>query len=388
MPINIKNGGTWSNGTPFIKNSGSWSTAKQVFAKVGGVWQTVYTSAISDNFDRDNSSTLGTVPDTDYAWNDTRGLWQISSSAAYSPSLESAYPIADIEFSTQNVMIQATINATGTSQSSGKYGGGIAFWIVDSENWWGAYNDTVRTGTTTYSCASTYNGKTLTSQVGTTCNYDYSATATTTSTCTGSTIAIAGLSNAGTSSCAGTGSSGPSCWSGSQIGTYTTSCGPCCAPGSGTRCPSGTTYYDGYGRCYNNVSSAGYSTSTSYSCPSGGTLSGTTCLLNTTATGTTTYSYSHKLKLINAINNSIAVVNTYTINDNVWIPANIKATISNNTITFNAYANDDNTGSSWNQVYTAISPNKGTKHGLLLAPKGDENVTQATSLDNFSLSAV
>ena len=387
MPINIKNGGSWSNSTPFIKNSGSWSPAKQVFAKVNGVWQTVYTSAISDNFNRADSATLGIVPETDYSWTDTRGLWQISGSAAYSSSLESSYPMADIDFNTQSVIVQARINPTGTSQSSGKYGGGIAFWIIDSQNWWGAYNDVAVTGTTNYTCASTYNGKSLTSQVGQTCNYDYSATASTTSTCAGSTTPIAGLSNAGTTNCSGTGQSGPSCWSGSRIGGYNTSCCPCCANTS-QRCPSGTTYYDGYGNCYSNVSAAGYNTSTSYSCPSGGTLSGTTCLLNTSATGTTTYSYSHKLKLINSINNSIAVVNTYTINDNSWIPANIRASISNNTITFNAYANDDNTGSSWTQSYTAVNPNKGTRHGLLLGPKGEATVTQATALDNFSLSAV
>jgi hypothetical protein len=53
-----------------------------------------------------------------------------------------------------------------------------------------------------------------------------------------------------------------------------------------------------------------------------------------------------------------------------------------------AYANDDNTGSSWIQAYTATGPNKGTRHGLVLGPKSDATVTQATSLDNFTLSAV
>ena len=61
---------------------------------------------------------------------------------------------------------------------------------------------------------------------------------------------------------------------------------------------------------------------------------------------------------------------------------------SNNTITLRAYANDDNTGSSWVQTYTATTPTKGTRHGLVLGPKSDATVTQATSLDNFTLSAV
>jgi hypothetical protein len=110
--------------------------------------------------------------------------------------------------------------------------------------------------------------------------------------------------------------------------------------------------------------------------------------MNNSATESTTYSYSHRVKLINSIAGSIATINTYTVNDNTWIPANISVSTSNNTITLNAYQNDDNTGSSWNQVYTASSPNRGTKHGLIVAPKSDAIVSQATELDNFTLSAV
>lgn len=402
MPISIKTSGSWSNSTPYIKTTGSWSPAKQVFAKVNGTWQTVYTSAISDNFNRADSATLGVVPDSDYAWNDRRGLWQISGSAAYSSSLESSYPIADVDFSTQNVVIQATINPSATSQSSGKYGGGIAFWIVDSDNWWGAYNDVTVTTNTTYSCASTYNGKSLTSQVGTTCNYDYSATSTTTyetncSHLSGSFYSRPSFARVVSGSFAEIRYN--VCLSTSARGTYVASPGYCNTSGGSSAPATGKVgYYAAEGSggyCYPESSwnsMPGYQqsnpTGTSYTCPSGGSLSGTTCLMSTSATGTTTSTYAHKLKLINSINSSIATVNTYNINDNTWVPANIKATINNNSITFNAYANDDNTGSSWTQSYTATSPNRGTKHGLLLAPKGDSAVTQATALDNFSLSAV
>jgi len=147
-----------------------------------------------------------------------------------------------------------------------------------------------------------------------------------------------------------------------------TTCGPCCSTTT-KRCPAGTTFYDGYGNCYSNVTLRSTSPVTSYSCPSGGTLNGQTCNMSNTASETTTYSYSQKIKLINSINNSVAVVNTYTVNDNVWIPANIQVTTSNNTVTLRAYANDDNTGSSWVQTYNATNPNKGTKHGLVLGSK-------------------
>lgn len=386
MPINGKVNGSWVNGTPLVKTSNAWSPAKQVFAKVNGVWQTVYTSSISDNFNREDSASLGLVPDTDYTWSQIDGTWSILSNKAYSSTSASEYPLAAVEFNSQNVAIGTTINATGTSQASGNYGAGIAFWVVDSANWWGAYNDVTRTGTVTYTCASTYNGQPLVGQNGSVCTYDYSATATTTYVCNYNTTNIAGLSNAGTSSCSGNGQ-GSSCWSGTRVGGYNTSCGPCCATTS-QRCPAGTTFYDGYGNCYGSVTLRSTSPSTSYSCPSGGTLNGQTCNMSNTASETTTYSYSQKVKLINSINNSVAVVNTYTVNDNVWIPANIQVTTSNNTVTLRAYANDDNTGSSWVQTYNATSPNKGTKHGLVLGPKSDSNVTQATSLDNFTMSAV
>ncbi len=397
MPINAKNNGSWSNGTPFIKTSNSWTTAKQVFAKVNGTWQTVYTSSISDNFDRANSASLGNVPDTDYTWTQTDGSWSINTNKVESATSAASYPMIDVDFSTQNVQIGTTINPTGTSQASGKYGAGIAFWIVDATNWWAAYNDVILTGTTTYTCASTFNGQALQSGQGTpTCVYDYAATAT---------------SIPGSTSCSN-GGTGPrdfirlnSCTSSSYIasgvcitaggsGSYNQSFGPCGSQGKlgGTgACNVGTVAYDGYGNCYSSTSYIPAVTSpptTSYSCPNGGTLSGTTCLLSNSATTGTSYSYSQKIKLINSVNNSVATINTYTVNDNTWIPANISVSTSGNTVTLRAYANDDNTGSSWVQNYVATNPNRGTRHGLMLGPRGDSNVSQATSLDNFTLSAV
>jgi hypothetical protein len=391
MPINAKIGGSWSNGTPFIKTSNSWSTAKQVFAKVNGTWQTVYTSSISDNFNRANSSDLGNVPDTDTVWTKRSGSWSISNNKVATSTSAANHPFIDVEFSTQNVLVGANINATGTSQASGKYGAGIAFWIVDSANWWAAYNDVVTTGTIVYTCASTFNGKPLQSGQGTaTCVYDYAATATTTpgsEFCSSGTGPVASFARYNTSTGTTDQVKYNVCITASQVGGRVT---------SPLSCPtySGFKFYRPIGSgndCYTSFDSISPSTTsptTTYSCPSGGTLSGTTCLMNNSATQSTTYSYSHKVKLINSIAGSIATINTYTVNDNTWIPANISVSTSNNTITLNAYQNDDNTGSSWNQVYTASSPNRGTKHGLIVAPKSDAIVSQATELDNFTLSAV
>jgi hypothetical protein len=391
MPINAKINGSWSNGTPFIKTSSSWTTAKQVFAKVNGTWQTVYTSSISDNFDRANSASLGNVPDTDYTWTQTDGSWSINTNRVESVTSPASYPMIDIDFSTQNVAIGANINATGTSQASGKYGAGIAFWIVDATNWWAAYNDVVLTGTTTYTCASTFNGKPLQSGQGTaTCVYDYAATATTTP---GSEFCSSGVGPV-SSFARYNGSTTDQvkynvCITATRDNNPASSTSPL-----GCRSFGGFKYYrpiGGTNECYQSFNTIGTSSNpptTTYSCPDGGTLSGTTCLMSNSATTGTTYSYSQKVKLINSINNSVAVVNTYTVNDNTWIPANISVSTSGNTITLRAYANDDNTGSSWIQTYTATSSNRGNRHGLMLGPRADSIVSQATSLDNFTLSAV
>ena len=400
MPINAKINGSWANGTPFIKTSNTWSTAKQVFAKVNGTWQTVYTSSISDNFNRADSASLGNVPDTDVAWTQTDGSWSIVSNKVSTSTSASTYPMIDVEFNTQNVLVGANINATGTSQSSGKYGAGIAFWIIDATNWWAAHTDAVLTGTTAFTCASTFNGKPLQSGQGTaTCVYDYAATATSTpgaTYCPGGSVGprdLRSVSNVTSANCTVGYVASNTCITATRNGGYPTSIGPCGPNGTSannTPCPAGTVAWDGYGNCYSGTQNVQPTTdppTTTYSCPVG-TLSGTTCLLSNSATTTTTYSYSHKVKLINSIAGSVAVVNTYTVNDNTWIPANISVSTSNNTITLRAYANDDNTGSSWIQSYTATGPNRGTRHGLMLGPKSDAIVTQATSLDNFTLSAV
>ena len=107
MPINAKVNGSWSNGTPFVKTSNTWSTVKQVFAKVNGTWQTVYTSSISDNFNRADSASLGNVPDTDVAWTQTDGSWSIVSNKVSTSTSASTYPMIDVEFNTQNVLVGA-----------------------------------------------------------------------------------------------------------------------------------------------------------------------------------------------------------------------------------------------------------------------------------------
>lgn len=391
MPINAKVNNSWANGTPFIKTSNSWTSAKQVFAKVNGTWQTVYTSSISDNFNRANSANLGNVPDTDFTWTQTDGSWSINTNRVESVTSAASYPMIDVNFNTQNVALGVNINATGTSQASGKYGAGIAFWIVDATNWWGAFNDVVLTGTTTFTCASTFNGKPLQSGQGTaTCVYDYAATATSvpgSESCSQGTGPVASFARYNVSTKTTDVVKYNVCITASPASPFQVS-SPLSCPGTSFK------YYRPIGsvnHCYtsHNTDPPDVSPPTIvYSCPSGGTLSGTTCLMSNSATTGTSYSYSQKVKLVNSVNNSVATIDTYTLNNDTWVPANILVSTSGNTITLRAFSNDDNTGSSWIQTYVANNPSKGSRHGLMLGPRADENVTQATSLDNFTLSAV
>ena len=391
MPINAKTGDSWVNGTPYIKTSGSWSPAKQVFAKIDGTWQTVYTSSVFDDFNRANSGSLGTIPSSDYVWTNTDGSWQILNNKAYTATSASAYPMADVEFSSQNVSASISFNTNGVSQSSASanYGAGIAFWIVDSQNWWAVYNDATLNGSTVYTCASTYNGKPLQSGQGTqTCVYDYAATASTSTSyyCSAGTL----YSNFSSSTSPYTSSTTVYnvCVTATQVATASLP----------SNCPkySNTVFYvsdgsvPGGNRCFNSFSYQGQSssTSTTYSCPSGGSLSGTTCLLSISATTSTNYSYVHKLKLINSISNSIAQVQEYTLNTDTWVPASLQISTNNTALTIRAYANDDLTGSSSIQTYTATGDNRGTRHGVMIGPKGDSLLNQASSIDNFAISAV
>lgn len=95
------------------------------------------------------------------------------------------------------------------------------------------------------------------------CSYTYSATASTTYKCTGSLVLI------------GTGCYQKSTFKASTYSECMSSCG------SGAACLSDSGKY----RCYNQIKSA--TGSTSYSCPSGGTKSGSTCYVD--YTGTTKY---------------------------------------------------------------------------------------------------
>lgn len=83
-----------------------------------------------DNFNRSNTtSDLGTPSTGPGLWSAIRGVWKVTSNQATSTDSNTTYPIAAVETTIQNPVISLDTNTNG--------GAGAAFWVSDSNNWWG-----------------------------------------------------------------------------------------------------------------------------------------------------------------------------------------------------------------------------------------------------------
>jgi len=187
MPIIIKKDGSWVNANPYVKDNGQWYQAKQGWAKVDGTWTLMYTSAALDDFNRINNTNIGTIPETDYVWTKTNGDWSISNQQVTSSTAPSSYPLLTINYGNPDAVLSVKLNDQGSSAANSYYGGGVAFWASDANNWWAAHSNAVQT--TNYVCPSTIQltSKTATYSSGSidtsgsgTCTYIYGTTTTTT----------------------------------------------------------------------------------------------------------------------------------------------------------------------------------------------------------------
>lgn len=97
--------------------------------------------AFTDEFD----STLNS------RYTQTSGSWSVSSGDLSTSTAASSYPLISFNANTQAVTVKAEPGASNT------FGWGVAFWVVDSNNWWAVIADresyTCQTGTTTGCCA-------------------------------------------------------------------------------------------------------------------------------------------------------------------------------------------------------------------------------------------
>ena len=91
--------------------------------------------SVIETFNRTDAASLGKTS-TGASWSNVRGSWGISSNKASSSDAASGYPLATLNFSKEDV----TLTAKGVGP-----GVGTAFWVTDSNNWWGTYVDTEQT---------------------------------------------------------------------------------------------------------------------------------------------------------------------------------------------------------------------------------------------------
>jgi hypothetical protein len=496
--------GNWrSVGEVRVKTGAStWNYAQSGWVKTGATtWQQWFWAAIRDSFARTTSGSLG-VTDTAQTWVANSGVWFANGSVAQSNTAASSYPVASIDYGSQNAIV-----AVNTSQGTGP-----AVWVSGSNNWYAAIH--YATGsTTTVQCNCTCNGHyenvtTTTYNSSANCQYcgsfsyaytnpaysyaatasttssttSYAATATTTTTSgayvysggattysatdttTPSTYYCVGNNAYDTTSCPGPGGLSPTDYNNQQYcrtdgggglcsaGTTTRTCNSGDAQSSGGTgrtcysCPSGSvngpnpsTGSGSVASCYtlSTTSSTTYScpsggtlsgttcyvttSSTTYSCPSGGTLSGTTCYV-AESSGTATACYTcpnptagvaststssvffsggtypncdgygstcqtctvdtvaHNVVLLRSVGGVVTTLNSIALSA---APAGIKLISTGDTLTWQAYSNTALTNALGTQGSLTISgPSKSNFHGIVKAPTVS---SQGSTVDNFSI---
>lgn len=140
MPGYAKSGGSWKYITSLqVKKPSGWSRATTGWINNGSQWVRFFTSGIQDTFNRANGS-LGTTSDGSAAWSVTRGAWTINSNTATSSTAAGSYPLAVVSLGQAQALVQADTPVAGS---------GIAFGVVDANNWFGAF---ITRRSSTYSC--------------------------------------------------------------------------------------------------------------------------------------------------------------------------------------------------------------------------------------------
>lgn len=274
----------------------------------------------TDTFTAANSTT--TLPVSEATpWEATRGTWGVTSNKAYAVSAPSSYAVAVVDTKGENASVKSTTDNTHA-------GVGVSFWVTDSNNWWGAHSKKVSTTGTPYICPS---GGTLS---GSTCSYTYGATAY------------------------------------GSVYYY---------------CPGGY-YFHGICCLLNGhewVGCIGPNHApgpTTYGCPSGGSLSGTTCYVSYAAS-LTTY-YVHTLETVKNTAGSISTVNSTTVantTSNSDYVAYVQANTGASSATITAQMTSGGTVASYSAA--AGTPARAKKHGMLVGPSTLNAGTTVTTFD-------
>ena len=280
--------------------------------------------AFQATFVATNSSSAIPVTTTQ-PWVADSGTWGITSNKAYSVTAGSSYPVASVDTKGFDATVKSTTDNTGA-------GPGVSFWVTDANNWWGAHSTRTSSTAAPYTCPS---GGTLS---GTTCSYTYGAA-----------------------------SYGTTPHYGYCPGGYTFH-GICCLLNG----------HEWVG-CIGASHAAGPTTYT-YGCPSGGSLSGTTCYVSYAGTATTYY--QHSLAIVKKSAGSVstvsttAIANTTSASDYVGY---VQAVTSGDTATVTARMTSGGTIASASTP--AGTPAKAKKHGMLVGPTTLAAVTTIETFD-------
>ena len=281
-------------------------------------------SAFQATFVASNSSSALPTSATE-PWVATSGTWGITSNKAYAVTAGSSYPVATVEAKTEDVTVKSTTDNTGA-------GPGVSFWVTDANNWWGAHSTRTSSTAAPYTCPS---GGSVS---GSTCSYTYGATST-----------------------------GNQSYYGHCSGSYIYH-GICCLLNG----------HEWVG-CIGASHAPGPITYT-YSCPSGGSLSGATCYVSYAGTATTYY--QHSLAIVKKSAGSVstvsttAVANTTNASDYVGY---VQAVTSGNTATVTAQMTSG--GSVASASTPAGTPAKSKKHGMLVGPS---TLAAVTTIETFN----
>ena len=265
MPVKIKNNANWQDlGIPMTRVSGEWKPCKQVWTRVNNEWKKVFDLELADDFNGtgnlDNQFTPGHSK-----WKVYRGSFTKNGSGNVTAG--SLNSVAGIETGTdKNIELQ--IDPGSASES----GTGVAFWIQDQSNWWGAqsfyqaysFSNSPVTGSNFYSCTFTNYTATKNTNAGTPSGVNFIGTTNSSLTPTGSSF------QQGTKTCQGGRWTAFSLDSSGCTGSCTETGVPFntpCSPNGATRFVRNCGPAGGCTNCANTTFPTNFSSGSIFSCP-------------------------------------------------------------------------------------------------------------------------
>ena len=273
--------------------------------------------AFQDTFTRSNSAN-SLAGDGAASWTQLSGVWGVNSNSANSSTAASSYPVAVFDAKTKDVVVKSSGAGTGA-------GYGASFWVTDANNWWGVYTEKTTFNAAPYNCPS---GGTA---YGSNCNYGYGAS--------GGPYAY------------------PYCNAGTTFGAQ---CYNCCWVLAG-------------GAAWGFANAA-------YSCPSGGSLSGSTCYV--TYGGTVSTWYKNDYKVIKNTSGTVTLVDTVNVGNSLTQGDSISYVQANTQPSSVIITSQMSTGGSVaTSSHSAGTPDRSTLHGMIVGPATLSQTSETTTFD-------